>query len=230
MRDNTNHVDILLTMYSSANNVYPMRRKRTGKEAAGMINQPHLTSLWHRNAESLLRIAVRTHVDQRLVRSADIIESASVAKAKNRMPVTFPNTFSKSPSGGPTTAPVRQLHDWSNPNQRSFRHARRRDRDRRTCDCKPKTNTTSRRCRQRSVGTTVWGRVSEQPRKLALIYAVSEIAAIPSSTLDLPSAGPSRSSSIKRGACCSWQSVSRCREPVPRRVLRSCSKKLREVA
>ena len=168
-----NIMGTLLTMYSAANSVYPMRRK-AGKEAPGVIDQPCLvvygtaipTHYYEALSERMLTngFFARMLIVESGPRSAGqepgiIAPPASVMEAARWWAEFNPGAGNldrlASPAsgrGGMTTARLALLAEA-----------------RRTAE----SEYASAEARGDPVGTTVWGRVPEQVRKLALIYAVS---------------------------------------------------------
>jgi hypothetical protein len=163
----------LLTMYSSANSIFPMRRK-AGKESPGVIDQPCLV---------IFGTAIPSHYYQALSERmltngffARMIVLECGRRAPGQEPVVRP-------------LPVRVIETatwWA-----GFRSGTGSPEDRR-----PEPRVVPQSDEAKSImsktrleaeaeyakaetagdeaGTAVWGRVSENARKLALIYAVSE--------------------------------------------------------
>ena len=65
-----NIMGTLLTIYSAANSVFPMRRK-AGKESPGVIDQPCLVAVRHGHPEPLLRGALGADAHERVLRPHD---------------------------------------------------------------------------------------------------------------------------------------------------------------
>lgn len=166
----------LLTLYSSANSYFPVRRK-AGDEGAKFINQPNLV---------LLGTAIPNHYYDAL--SERMLTSGFFA----RMLVleSGPRGAGQEPEWEPVPYTVLQsVQDWLklkggadsagnlvaiNPEPDCIEQTReakelivgaRLEAEREYSLAEAKGDT---------IGTTVWGRVSESVRKLALIYAVSE--------------------------------------------------------
>ena len=167
-----NIMSTLLTMYSSANSVFPMRRK-AGKESPGVINQPSLvifgTAIPNHYYEALSERMLTNGFFARMLilecgrRGAGqepqirdlpprILEAASWwrdfqsgGNLGNHHPI--PAVVSHTPEARSVLVDARHMAEAEYERAESLDDA---------------------------VGTTVWGRVSEQVRKLALLYAVSE--------------------------------------------------------
>ena len=168
-----NVMGTLLTMYSSANSIFAMRRK-AGKESPGAIDQPCLvifgTAIPNHYYEALSERMLTNGFFARMI----ILESGR--RAKGQEPC-----IRDLPPGVLTTAhwwadfrpgtgnlenwhPVPMIVEHSDQAKRILIEAREAS-DAEYAKAEENND---------SVGTTVWGRVSEQSRKLALIYAVSE--------------------------------------------------------
>jgi hypothetical protein len=168
-----NLMSTLLTMYSTANSVYPMRRK-AGKEAPGAIDQPSLvvfgTAIPNHYYEALSERMLTNGFFARMIilecgaRGAG--QEAKVLEIPERVIATAKWWKDLMPGHGnlqswhpiPTIVPqtdeaVDILADTRVAAETEYRKAESQN---------------------DSVGTTVWGRVNEQARKLALLYAISE--------------------------------------------------------
>lgn len=163
----------LLTMYSSANSVFPMRRK-AGKESPGVINQPNLvifgTAIPNHYYEALSERMLTNGFFARMI----ILEAGprgtgqepSIRDLPPRVLATAKWWADYRPGTG-------NLEDW-HPVPAVIEHS---DEARRVLvetrqQAEAEYNTAE--SKSDPVGTTVWGRVSEQVRKLALLYAISE--------------------------------------------------------
>lgn len=163
----------LLTMYSSANSVFPMRRK-AGKESPGVIDQPCLV---------IYGTAIPNHYYQAL--SERMLTNGFFA----RMIIleSGPRPEGQEPSLDPPPSRVLATAKWwadyrpGTGNLEDFHpvpavvehtdEARRLLIETRKA---AEAEYTKAEAKSDPVGTTVWGRVSEQTRKLALLYAISE--------------------------------------------------------
>jgi len=173
-----NLMSTLLTMYSSANSVYPMRRKAS-KEAPGSIDQPCLvvfgTAIPNHYYEALSERMLTNGFFARMI----ILECGARANGQDAKVLEIPERVIATakwwkdlmPGNGnlqswhpvPTIVPqtaeaVSILADTRTEAETEYRKAESQN---------------------DSVGTTVWGRVNEQARKLALLYAISENHADP---------------------------------------------------
>ncbi len=168
-----NIMGTLLTMYSSANSVFPMRRK-AGKEPPGAIDQPCLV---------VFGTAIPNHyydsLSERMLTNGFFARTI-ILECGNRSPGQEPDIRPLPPRVLETAkwwAEFRpgtgNLEDW-HPVPKIVSH---------TDDAKAILVETRREAEAEyakaenigdAVGTTVWGRVSEHVRKLALVYAVSE--------------------------------------------------------
>jgi|GEM_PF-537145 len=162
----------LLTMYSSANSVYPMRRK-AGKEAAGVINQPNLvifgTAIPNHYYAALSERMLTNGLFARML----IFECGRRGKGQEPKIREIPDSIRATAGWWENFRPgAGNLIDW-NPTPAIVPHDD--DAKRLLCDARVNAETQydAAEADNDSVGTTVWGRVSEQTRKLALIHAVS---------------------------------------------------------
>ncbi len=167
-----NVLSTLLTMYSSANTVYPMRRK-AGKESPGTIDQPSLvvfgTAIPNHYYAALSERMLTNGFFARMM----ILECGQRGEGQEPKIAEVPDTIidvarwwaDYKPGGG-------NLGTW-HPRPRIVPHddaakgilvEARLHAEREYAKAERKND---------SVGTTVWGRVNEQTRKLALLYAIS---------------------------------------------------------
>ncbi len=163
----------LLTLYSSSNSVYPMRRK-AGKDYPGVIDQPCLvlfgTAIPNHYYEALSeRMLTNGFFARMLILEASqqrVGQESSIRELPPRILATAKWWADFRPGAGnltgchPAPAIVEQTDD-----ARQVLAEAREEAD---------AEYNRAQGAQDAVGTTVWGRVSEQARKLALIYAVSE--------------------------------------------------------
>ncbi len=167
-----NILSTLLTMYSSANSVYPMRRK-AGKESSGAIDQPALvifgTAIPNHYYQALSERMLTNGFFARMM----ILECGQrgqgqepkIADVPERIITTAKWWSEFEPGGG-------NLGHW-HPRPAVVEHddeAKRLLVDARKA---AESEYNKSESNNDSVGTTVWGRVNEQTRKLALLYAVS---------------------------------------------------------
>ncbi|MCC7350198.1 MAG: DUF3987 domain-containing protein [Phycisphaerales bacterium] len=165
----------MLTMYSSANSVFPMRRK-AGKESPGVIDQPCLviygTAIPNHYYEALSERMLTNGFFARMI----ILESG-------------PRPEGQEPGLDPPPPRVLATAKWWADYQPGERRGNlldihpvpavveHTDEARRLLIETRKAaeaEYTNAEAKSDPVGTTVWGRVSEQTRKLALLYAISE--------------------------------------------------------
>ena len=168
-----NILGTLLTMYSASNSIFPMRRK-AGKESPGVIDQPCLV---------VYGTAIPTHYYGAL--SERMLTNGFFA----RMLIVESGPRSVGQDPGIIDPPPRVIETarwWAefcpgDGNLERF-HPQPRivevDDDARVLLTEARQASeaeyTAAEARGDPVGTTVWGRVPEQIRKLALLYAVSE--------------------------------------------------------
>ncbi|HET6496499.1 MAG TPA: hypothetical protein VFH61_14175, partial [Thermoleophilia bacterium] len=163
----------MLTMYSSANSVFPMRRK-AGKESPGVIDQPCLV---------IYGTAIPNHYYQALserMLTNGFFARMIILEAGPRAPGQEPSIRDLPPRVLATAKwwvdyrpGTGNLEDW-HPVPTIIEHGDDAKRLLIETRLQAEAEYTSAEARSDSVGTTVWGRVSEQVRKLALIYAISE--------------------------------------------------------
>ena len=163
----------LLTMYSSANSVFPMPRK-AGKESPVVIDQPGLvifgTAIPNHYYEALSERMLTNGFFARMI----ILESGprpegqepSIREVPPSILATARWWADFQPGNGNLEDfhPVPRIVEQSDEARRSLVETRQQ----------AEGEYSVAEGRSDSVGTTVWGRVSEQVRKLALLYAISE--------------------------------------------------------
>jgi len=163
----------LLTMFSASNSVFPMRRK-AGKDAPGVIDQPNLiifgTAIPNHYYEALSERMLTNGFFARMIILEAGVRGAGQEPRICRLPPRVVATAKWWADYRPGTG---NLKDW-HPIPTIVAH---------TEEAKRLLIETRRRAEREyaraeagsdPVATTVWGRVSEQVRKLALLYAVSE--------------------------------------------------------
>lgn len=162
----------LLTMYSSANTVYPMRRK-AGKDSPGAIDQPSLvifgTAIPNHYYNALSERMLTNGLFARMI----ILECGQRGRGQEPKILDVPERVMDTanwwanyqPGGG-------NLRTW-HPVPTIVEHDPRahallvEGRHRAEAEYEQAERAND------AIGTTVWGRVNEQTRKLALLYAVS---------------------------------------------------------
>ena len=163
----------LLTMYSSANSVFPMRRK-AGKESPGVIDQPNLvifgTAIPNHYYEALSERMLTNGFFARMI----ILESGPRPEGQEpsiqEVPPSILATAKWWADFRPGTGNLEDFH----PVPRIVEHSEEARRTLVETRQRAEAEYSAAEGRSDSVGTTVWGRVSEQVRKLALLYAISE--------------------------------------------------------
>jgi hypothetical protein len=162
----------LLTLYSSANSVFPMRRK-AGKESPGAIVNPCLvvfgTAIPNHYYEALSERMLTNGFFARMI----ILENAKRGKGQEPSIREIPKRIIETAKWWSDFLPgTGNLENW-HPDPvvvgRSDEAARILIAAREEAEAEY----VKAEERSDSVGTTVWGRVSEQSRKLALIHAIS---------------------------------------------------------
>ena len=163
----------LLTMYSSANSVFPMRRK-AGKEAAGVIDQPNLvifgTAIPNHYYEALSERMLTNGFFARMM----ILEAGRRSEGQEPcirdLPARVLATAKWWANYRPGTGNLQNWHPIPTIVEQTDDARRMLSEARQQADGEyAKAETAGD-----PVGTTVWGRVSEQVRKLALLHAISE--------------------------------------------------------
>jgi hypothetical protein len=163
----------LLTMYSSANSVFPMRRK-AGKESPGVIDQPSLvifgTAIPNHYYEALSERMLTNGFFARMI----ILEAGPRGTGQEPSIRDLPPRVLAAAKWWADYRPgTGNLQDW-HPVPAVVAHSEEARRLLVDTRQQAETEYTAAEGRGDSVGTTVWGRVSEQVRKLALLYAISE--------------------------------------------------------
>ena len=163
----------LLTMYSSANSVYPMRRK-AGRESPGAIDQPCLviygSAIPNHYYEALSERMLTNGFFARMI----ILECGERGSGQEPKVLDLPERVKSTAMWWNEFMPgTGNLQSW-HPIPAIV------PQDKNGIDLIVKARIEAEEEYKRAerindaVGTTVWGRVSEQIRKLALIYAISE--------------------------------------------------------
>ena len=163
----------LLTMYSSANSVFPMRRK-AGKESPGVIDQPCLviygTAIPNHYYQALSERMLTNGFFARMI----ILEAGPRAPGQEPVIRDLPERVLATANWWANYRPgTGNLEDW-HPVPTIVAHSD--EAARLLIETRLEAEAEYGKAEQAgdSVGTTVWGRVSEQVRKLALLHAVSE--------------------------------------------------------
>ncbi len=162
----------MLMLYSSANSVFPMRRK-AGKESPGTIDQPHLvifgTAIPNHYYEALSERMLTNGFFARMI----ILECGTRSAGQEPRILPLPERVLETakwwaqfcPGAGNLDKwhPVPQIVPHTDEARKVLIEAR--------LEAEAEYAKAEEACD--SVGTTVWGRVNEHVRKLALLYAVS---------------------------------------------------------
>lgn len=162
----------LLTMYSSANSVYPMRRKAS-KESPGVINQPNLvifgTAIPNHYYEALSQRMLTNGLFARML----IFECGKRGPGQEPKIRDIPKSILETTAWWEDFRPgAGNLVDW-NPVPAIVPQNEAAAGLLIEARINAETQYSKAEEKNDSVGTTVWGRVSEQMRKLALLHAVS---------------------------------------------------------
>lgn len=168
-----NVMGTLLTMYSSATTVFPMRRK-AGQEAAGAIDQPCLivlgTAIPNHYYEALSERMLTNGFFARMI----ILECGKRSPGQEPRIEALPERVLETARWWAGFRPgAGNLESWHPVPRIIPQSAEARDI---LVDVRLEAETEYARAEAAgdAVGTTVWGRVSEHARKLALVFAVSE--------------------------------------------------------
>ncbi len=168
-----NVMGTLLTMYSSSNSIYPMRRK-AGQASPGVIDQPNLvvfgTAIPNHYYEALSERMLTNGLFARMI----ILESAARGRGQEPRVLDIPKRIIETarwwvdyrPDQGNLQSlhPVPTIVKLTGEALAAIVEAREL----------AEWEYAKAEAKNDAVGTTVWGRVGEQVRKLALIYAASE--------------------------------------------------------
>ena len=168
-----NIMGTLLTMYSSANSVFPMRRK-AGKESPGAIDQPHLvifgTAIPNHYYEALSERMLTNGFFARMI----ILECGKRSPGQEPRILALPSRILETARWWADFRPgTGNLQDW-HPVPRVVPHTDEAKRILIDTRLEAEVEYAKAESSGDMVGTTVWGRVSEHARKLALLFAVSE--------------------------------------------------------
>jgi hypothetical protein len=163
----------LLMLYSSANSVFPMRRK-AGKESPGAIDQPHLvilgTAIPNHYYEALSERMLTNGFFARMI----ILECGKRSSGQEPSILVLPSRILEIAKWWADSRPgTGNLQDW-HPVPRVVPHTDEAKKVLIEARLEAEAEYARSESAGDAVGTTVWGRVSEHARKLALLYAVSE--------------------------------------------------------
>ncbi len=162
----------LLMLYSSANSVFPMRRK-AGKESPGAIDQPHLvifgTAIPNHYYEALSERMLTNGFFARMI----ILECGSRSPGQEASVLPLPERVLETAKWWAQFCPgVGNLDKW-HPVPQIVPHTEEARKILVEARLEAEAEYAKAEGACDSVGTTVWGRVNEHVRKLALLYAVS---------------------------------------------------------
>jgi len=168
-----NIMGTLLTMYSSSNSVFPMRRK-AGKESPGVIDQPNLvifgTAIPNHYYEALSERMLTNGFFARMI----ILEAGSRGPGQEPSIRELPPRVLATARWWADYRPgTGNLEDW-HPVPAVVEHTDEARRLLIETREEAEAEYTKAEAGSDPVGTTVWGRVSEQVRKLALLHAIGE--------------------------------------------------------
>jgi len=163
----------LLTLYSTSNSVFPMRR-RAGKESPGSIDQPHLvifgTAIPNHYYEALSERMLTNGFFARMI----ILECGTRSAGQEPRVLAIPERVLETAKWWAQFCPgVGNLDKW-HPVPQIVPHTEeaRKVLIETRLEAEAEYAKAEEACDP--VGTTVWGRVNEHARKLALLYAVSD--------------------------------------------------------
>jgi len=163
----------LLTMYSSANSVFSMRRK-AGKESPGAIDQPCLvifgTAVPNHYYQALSERMLTNGFFARMVVLESGPRSPGQEPSVDPPPQRVLGTAKWWANYRPGTGNLEQFHPVPAVVEYTDEAKQLLIETRLAADAEY----AKAEAKNDPVGTTVWGRVSEQTRKLSLLYAVSE--------------------------------------------------------
>lgn len=168
-----NIMGTLLTMYSSANSVFPMRRK-AGKESPGAIDQPCLvvfgTAIPNHYYEALSERMLTNGFFARMI----ILECGKRAPGQEPQTVAPPSRVLEAAKWWADFRPGSgNLENW-HPVPRVVPYTDEAAAILVEARLEAEVEYAKAEAASDAVGTAVWGRVNEHARKLALVHAVSE--------------------------------------------------------
>jgi hypothetical protein len=168
-----NIMGTMLTMYSAASSVFPMRRK-AGKEAPGVIDQPCLvifgTAIPSHYYEALSERMLTNGFFARMI----VLECGKRSAGQEPPDQALPERVLETAKWWADFRPgAGNLQDW-HPVPRIVSQTEEARSMLIETRLEAETEYAKAERSDDAVGTAVWGRASEHTRKLALIYAVSE--------------------------------------------------------
>jgi hypothetical protein len=169
-------ITTLLTMYSSANMMYPMRSK-AGKQPTGVIHQPHLTIFGTATPGHYYEALSQRMLTNGFFARMIIVDTGKRSAGQDTVPVeNMPPRLVETASWWGNFQPGEHRGNligfFPQPIVVPYTDEGKRAADdfRRFAD----GEYTKAEDRHDEVATTVWGRANENARKLALLYACSE--------------------------------------------------------
>ncbi|MCL4197688.1 MAG: DUF3987 domain-containing protein [Phycisphaerales bacterium] len=169
----------LLTMYSSSNSVFPMRR-RAGKEAPGVIDQPNMvifgTAIPNHYYEALSERMLTNGFFARML----ILEAGQRGAGQEPSIRDLPSRVIETARWWSEFSPGKGNFEHWHPIPKVVPHTEAAKGLLVEMRHEAEVEYAKAEAAQDAVGTTVWGRVSEQVRKLALLHAISADARNPS--------------------------------------------------
>lgn len=168
-----NIMGTMLTMYSAASSVFPMRRK-AGKETPGAIDQPCLvvfgTAIPSHYYDALSERMLTNGFFARMI----ILECGTRSPGREPPDEPIPGRVLEAAKWWADFRPgAGNLQDW-HPVPRLVGHTEQAREVLIETRLEAEAEYAKAEAAKDEAGTTVWGRVSEHARKLALVYAVSE--------------------------------------------------------
>lgn len=162
----------LLTLYTSTDSVVPMRRK-AGQPSPGVIDQPNLvifgTAIPNHYYEALSRRMLTNGLFARMI----VIEGGKRGAGQDARPIDPPESIINIARFWADYRPATGNLDREHPTPATVPIDESASRILAQCRHDADTEYRQAEANADAVGTTVWGRVGEQSRKLALLYAIS---------------------------------------------------------
>ena len=168
-----NIMGTMLTIYSSADSVFPMRRK-AGRDAPGAIDQPCLvvfgTAIPNHYYEALSDRMLTNGFFARMI----ILDCGGRSPGQEPKLKPLPERVLEAAQWWADFQPgTGNLENW-HPDPRIVQHSDEARAILVETRLEAEAEYTRAESAEDEAGTTVWGRVSEHARKLALLYAISE--------------------------------------------------------
>ncbi len=168
-----NLMSTMLTIYSSADTVYPLRRK-AGKESPGAIDQPCLVVLGTAIPDHYYQALSDRMLTNGFFARMIVIECGTRSAGQEPKMAPLPDRVLETARWWADFRPgTGNLQDW-HPDPRTVSHTGEATAVLIETRLQTEAEYAKAEAAGDESGTTVWGRVSEHTRKLALLYAVSE--------------------------------------------------------